>query len=278
MRQTISKYMTALAIPLLAFVIMSMGFDNAYAHKAEVIGDYNIEIGWDEEPPIQGIGNSIELVVAHATESEKQKAAAEDADDEDMAHDDDHDETNSEDNDESHMEHDAADSSETTHDEHESTDEHDDMESSHAEDEHDAADKNGAVKEDHDHEGGISGLEDTIQITITLDEHTSTVIMSETEIDGIYHGKFTPSSPGHPVAHLSGMIHETEIDLDMHPEEVELLSMLAPLKQIGHGIEPNDVQCKAGLELYMRVHEDSAICASSDLGERLMTLGVVDYF
>jgi len=243
--RTNSKYIPALTIPLLAFVIMSMGFDNVYAHKAEIIGDYKIEIGWDDEPPIQGINNSIELVVTYATESEKQKetvAAAEDANSEDMVH-----------------------------DEHESTNEHDPMEASHTEDKHDDV-----VNEDH--QGGVPGLEDTIQITITLDEKTSTVIMSETAIDGIYHGEFTPSSSGHPVAHLSGMIHETEIDLDMHPEEVEPLSTLAPLKQIGHGIEPNDVQCKTGLELYMRVYEGSAICASSDLGERLMALGVVDYF
>ncbi|GKS67768.1 hypothetical protein YTPLAS73_13150 [Nitrosarchaeum sp.] len=278
MRKTSSKHITALTIPLLAFVIMSMGFDNAYAHKAEIIGDYKIEIGWDEEPPIQGIGNSIELVVVYATEAEKQKASAEDADSENMAHDEDHDDVSHESNDELEKEHDAIDSSETTHDKHESMDEHDDIEASHAEDEHDVADKHDAVKEDHDHKGGVSGLEDTIQMTITLNEQTSTVIMTDTMIDGIYQGAFTPSSSGHPVAHLSGMIHETEIDLDMHPEEVEPLNTLSPLKQVSHGIEPSDVQCKTGLELYMRVHEDSAICASSDLGERLIALGVVDYF
>ena len=64
----------------------------------------------------------------------------------------------------------------------------------------------------------------------------------------------------------------------MHPEEVELLSILSPLKQISHGIAASDVQCKEGLELFMRTHEDSAICASSDLGQRLMELGVVDYY
>lgn len=243
-----------------------MGFGNAYAHKAEVIGDYKIEIGWDEEPPIQGIGNLIELVVTHATESDKQKAAAEDSD-KNMTHGD-HNAMISEDDEDSQG---STDNSETTHDERKPMSEHNGTEASHMEDEHDAT-------EEHDHDGGISGLANTIQIAVTLDEKTSTLILSETAIDGIYQGKFTPSSPGYPVVHLSGMIHDTKVDLDMHPEEVESLNTLSPLKQIEHGVEPSNVQCKTGLELFMRVHEDSAICASSDLGERLMALGVVDYF
>ena len=222
-------------------------------------------------PPIQGISNFIELVVAHATNAEKQKAVAEDADNEDMTYDDGHDAMNLENKDESHKEHGTADSSEITHNK-QSMNEHDDMNASYMEEEHDA------VKEDRDHKVGVSGLEDTIQITVTLDEQTSIVIMTKTMIDGIYHGTFTPSSSGHPVVHLSGMIYETEVDLDMHPEGVEPLNILSPLKQISYGIEPNDVQCKTRLELYMRVNEGSAICASSDLGERLMALGVVDYF
>jgi hypothetical protein len=132
--------------------------------------------------------------------------------------------------------------------------------------------------EDTDHEGGISGLDDTINVTITLDGKTSMLSMVETEIGGIYHGEFTPHSAGFPVIHLSGMINNSKIELDMHPEEVESISVLPPLKQIDSGIEPSEVQCKEGLELFMRVHEDSSICVSSELGQRLMELGVATHF
>jgi hypothetical protein len=74
------------------------------------------------------------------------------------------------------------------------------------------------------------------------------------------------------------MIHDSRVDLNMHPEEVELLSILSPLKQVSLGIDPSDVQCREGLELFMRTHEDSAICASDELGQQLMELGVVDYY
>ena len=222
-----------ITIPLLVFVIASMSFGNAYAHKADVVGDYKIEIGWDKEPPIQGIENSIELVVTHATEEDKKNAEEMDAamdmaSDADMTHDEDH--------------------ADMTHD------------------------------EDHHDEEGIAGLENTLSVSVTLDGQTSTIDVMATSVDGIYQGKFTPSSSGYPIVHLSGMIHETDVDLDMHPEEVEALSTLPPLKQINSGIDPSDVQCKEGLELFMRTHDDSAICASNELGLRLMELGVVDYF
>ena len=236
--KTHPKSITAMTMSLLALVIVTMSFGNAYAHTMEVVGDYKIEIGWDEEPPIQGIENSIELVITHATEADKAQAEEMDAmaDEDHMAHDEDM-------ADEDHMAHDE-----------------------------DMAD------EDHDHEGGISGLEDTIQVTVTLDDTTNTISLSTTEVDGIYQAQFTPSASGHPVVHLSGTIHETELDLDMHPESVESLNILPPLKQIAHGINPSDVECKEGLNLFMRLNEDSAICASDSLGQRLMDLGVVDYF
>ena len=208
---------------LFVFAIAIGSVSSAYAHKYQVIDEYKIEIGWDKEPPIQGIKNSIELIVTHATEAEKQKAANDSNDKMDMKHDEEHD----------HMKHD---------------------------------------------EEGVSGLDDTINVTVTLDGKTSTVTMTETEIDGIYHGEFTPHSAGFPVIHLSGMINNSKVELDMHPEEVESISILPPLKQIDIGIEPSDVQCKEGLELFMRIHEDSSICASSGLGQRLMELGVVTHF
>ena len=207
-----------------------MSTGDVFAHKAEVVGEYKIEIGWDHEPPIQGIENAIELVVTHANDEDKKQA---------------------EEIDDDHIDHDAMD------------DDHDAMDDDH---------------DEHSHEGGVAGLEETIQVTVTLDGTTNTLSMAETNVEGIYHGKFIPESAGYPVVHLSGMIHDTELGLDMHPEEVEYLSTLPPLKQINLGIEPGNVQCKEGLELFMRIHDDSAICATNDMGQRLMSFGIVDYF
>lgn len=224
-----SKLLPSVVIPFMAIMIMSMSIGNAYAHNMEVVGDYKIEIGWDQEPPIQGIENSIEFVVTHATEADRQMAEEMDKN-MDMAQSDHTDET--------------------------------DM----------------AQSDDHDHEGGISGLEDTIQITVTVSGQTTTLNMVESDLGGLYLGKFLPPDSGYPVVHISGMIEDTEVDLEMHPEEIEPLSVLPPLKQISQGIEPSEVQCKEGLQLFMRTHEESAICASNELGERLMSFGIVEYF
>ena len=233
-----AKYTIVLTIPLLAILIMSIGFGSAYAHKASVIGDYSVEIGWAQEPPIQGIANSIEFVVTYATEAEKQKAAVSDMDSMKM----------------------------------ESMD-HSSMEMDHGNDD------DGSMEMMMDHQKrGVSGLEDTIQMTVTLSEDTHTIVLSKTMTEGIYHAEFTPNRSGFPVVNISGMIHDTEINLDMHPEEVEQLSVLSPLKQMNIGVESSDVQCKEGLELFMRVHNDSAICVSSELGEQLIMRGIASYF
>ena len=240
-----AKYTIVLAIPLLAILIMSIGFGSAYAHKASVIGNYSVEIGWVQEPPIQGIANSIEFVVTYATEAEKQKAAVSDMDS---------------------MRMEGIDSMRMDHED------DDGMRMDHGNDDDD-------MKMMMDHQKrGVSGLEDTIQMTVTLSEDTHTIVLSKTMTEGIYHAEFTPNRSGFPVVNISGMIHDTEINLDMHPEEVEQLSVLSPLKQMNIGVESSEVQCKEGLELFMRVHNDSAICVSSDLGEQLIMRGIASYF
>ena len=244
-----SKYTIVLTIPLLAILIMSIGFGSAYAHKASVIGDYSVEIGWAQEPPIQGIANSIEFVVTYATEAEKQKAAVSDMDSMKM-----------EGMDHSSMKMDHG-------------NDDDGMRMDHGNDD------DGSMEMMMDHQKrGVSGLEDTIQMTVTLSEDTHTIVLSKTMTEGIYHAEFTPNRSGFPVVNISGMIHDTEINLDMHPEEVEQLSVLSPLKQMNIGVESSEVQCKEGLELFMRVHNDSAICVSSDLGEQLIMRGIASYF
>jgi hypothetical protein len=316
-----SKQITVIAIPLLAFVIMSTSYGVAYAHTMDVAGDYKLEIGWDDEPPIQGIENAIEVVITHATEADKKQAeemrkmmgmdsqmnmgsmnmaqssmsgyeekiipilgqfdskkiTSSDAinqiakiiDSEKPS-----DYTGKEiksliaDSRSGIMTSDDAiyamigmlGTELPTETNHEQTMTHTDR------------------THNEDQEEGISGLEDTIQVAVTLHGQTSTLNVDKTNVGGIYQAKFMPPSPGFTVVHISGMIHDTKVNLDMHPEEIESLSILSPLKQVEHGIDPSNVQCKKGLELFMRTYEDSAICVSSDLGQKLMELGVADYF
>jgi hypothetical protein len=322
-----SKNLTSIVIPLLAFVIMSMSTGNAYAHTMDVAGDYKIEIGWDEEPPIQGIKNSIELVITHATEEDKKNAEEMRA--MMMGNDmnnqmsmgstdvDSYDEkiipilnkfdTNkitassavsqiSQIINELNLEDDfgkeiaslIADVNSgimTNEDvvfalidmlgtelpkETNSMPAMGNMDMEH--------DETMSVEKDHGDEEGIPGLEKTVNVAVTLAGQTTSLKMDKTQVDGIYLGEFTPKSTGFPVVHISGMIHDTEVDLDMHPEEIESLSILPPLKQIKLGIDPSDVQCKEGLQLFMRTHVESAICASDALGQRLMEMGIVDFY
>lgn len=44
---------------------------SAYAHKSQTIGDYTIEVGWDQEPPIVGQSNAIVVNVSMASADEK---------------------------------------------------------------------------------------------------------------------------------------------------------------------------------------------------------------
>lgn len=39
---------------------------NAYAHKEQIIGNYKIEAGWKEEPPVVGESNAVEVLVSSA--------------------------------------------------------------------------------------------------------------------------------------------------------------------------------------------------------------------
>lgn len=241
-----SKRLTVVVFPFLAVMIMSMSLGTAYAHKMDVVGDYKVEIGWDQEPPIQGIKNALTFVVTPATEMDRQMAEAMD-----MVM-----------GEEGNMGQNETMASDQNMGQNETM----------------TSDQNMGHEDDHDLGGGISGLEDTVKITITLGDQTTTLNLAPTDLEGIYLGEFVAESSGYPVAHISGMIKDTKIDLDMHPDQVEPLSVLPPLKQISLGINPGEVQCKEGLKLFKRLNADSSICASDALGERLMGFGVVDYF
>ncbi|MFQ5476933.1 MAG: hypothetical protein ACE5DT_07890, partial [Nitrosopumilus sp.] len=69
-----------------------------------------------------------------------------------------------------------------------------------------------------------------------------------------------------------------EVDVQMHPEKVEPLNTISPLKQMKNGIDPAYVMCKEGLDLFMRTGDGSAVCIGPQLSEKLMSLGIIDYF
>lgn len=356
---------------VLAITISMAG--NAYAHKSEVVGDYKIEVGWKDEPPIAGIENAIEVVVSHATEFDKAQSASEE-----HTHSHGDESMNMTSNEESmNMEGDMSNdkTAEQLHDEavelekqkkyaeaaelhheagnklhdeaedlenegkyaeaaelhHEAADhhhmaavdleqigeyadaaEHHDMAAEH----HDmaAADlekvgksdeaqehRDEAVEhkklaeldrekskephdtnmehEDHESGEGISDLSNSLNVWVTIgDAKTKLSLVESTEFPGVYYAKYLPINSGFPVVDVHGTIKMTEVDVQMHPEEIEPLSTLPPLKQMKYGINPGDVECKEGLNLFMRTVDGSAVCIGPQLTERLMSLEIIDYF
>jgi hypothetical protein len=50
-----------------------LGIDNAYAHKAMIVGDYKLDVGWKTEPPIANESNQIEIIFSIASDFDKQR-------------------------------------------------------------------------------------------------------------------------------------------------------------------------------------------------------------
>ena len=61
---------------LLAFVIFIgfSGFDQVHGHKAQIIGDYKLDVGWKNEPPIANDPNAVEIEITIASDFDKQRS------------------------------------------------------------------------------------------------------------------------------------------------------------------------------------------------------------
>ena len=61
---------------LLAFVIFIgfSGFDQVHGHKAQIIGDYKLDVGWKNEPPIANEPNAVEIEITIASDFDKQRS------------------------------------------------------------------------------------------------------------------------------------------------------------------------------------------------------------
>lgn len=101
----------------------------------------------------------------------------------------------------------------TDHDKMEHTDEemsHDKMEH----EEHDEA--------EHEHGKGVTGLASELDVTITLNNEKTTLVMIEDEgMPGLYKADYTPAASGFPIVHFFTEIDGEPIEVDFHPEKVK---------------------------------------------------------
>ncbi|PIN97151.1 MAG: peptidase [Nitrosopumilales archaeon CG15_BIG_FIL_POST_REV_8_21_14_020_33_23] len=58
---------------LLVFVLATGLVGSASAHKALIIGDYKMDVGWKKEPPIANEPNAIEIEISIASDFDKQR-------------------------------------------------------------------------------------------------------------------------------------------------------------------------------------------------------------
>ncbi|NJK78313.1 MAG: hypothetical protein HC944_06485, partial [Nanoarchaeota archaeon] len=58
---------------LLVFVLATGSIASASAHKALIIGDYKMDVGWKKEPPIANEPNAVEIEISIASDFDKQR-------------------------------------------------------------------------------------------------------------------------------------------------------------------------------------------------------------
>jgi hypothetical protein len=184
-------------VALLAVVVLSLSLmTNAYAHKAQVVGDYKIEVGWKNEPPIVGKKNAIEILVTKATSSDK-KSSNHDHD----SHD-----------------HDAK-KTKTTKTSYDESSSNIKLVSTSKDKEHKHDTK---TTKSTKKSAGMTGLSKTLEADVTLNGKKSFLkLVEDKQHKGTYHGTYTPNSVGYPTVHVVGKIKNTPVEITFHPEKVE---------------------------------------------------------
>lgn len=185
-------------LAVLAVFALSVGLiGNAYAHKAQTVGDYNMEVGWKIEPPISGKKNAIEVTITQASSSDKK---------------------NTKDN---HMDHDSMDTK--SMDSKTKDPKTNNSKSTKETKEHSHVEKTPSKHSHGTKTTGISGLSKTIEVDITLNgKKTLLKLVEDKKNKGTYHGAFTPDAEGQPLVHAVGKIKKTPVEVTFHPEKVEL--------------------------------------------------------
>jgi hypothetical protein len=171
---------------MVVFFVATGLVGNAFAHKSQVIGDYDIEVGWIKEPPVAGKKNAIEIVIVKASSADKKA---------------------------SHDSHDQKDSKKT---EKKTTEKKKATHSDHK------SDKKTTAKKTHSHKTGVKGLAKVLEVDVTLnDKKTTLTIKEDPKKTGTYTGEYTPEGEGHPTVHIYAKIKTKEIEGTFHPEKVE---------------------------------------------------------
>ena len=181
-------------LALLAVVVLSVGLmTNAYAHKSHVVGNYKMEVGWKNEPPIVGKKNAIEITVTKASSTDKKSS--------------------------DHGSHDEAEkTTKTSYDESSAKIMLVSSSKSGSENKHNEKSHTHSAKKS----SGISGLSKTLEADVTLNGKKTFLKLTEDKKNkGTYYGQFTPDSEGHPTVHVVGKIKKTPVELTFHPEKVE---------------------------------------------------------
>jgi hypothetical protein len=178
-------------LAIVTALILSLGLiSSVYAHKSEMVGNYKIEVGWKNEPPIMGKKNAIEITITKATAADKK-----------LKHD--HD---------SHVAKKKLTTTKTFFDETSQTI----KEVSTKDKEH----KHNAKKTTKP-ATGISGLSKMLEVDVTLNgKKTFLKLIEDKKNKGTYYGTYTPDSEGFPTVHIVGKIKNTPIETTFHPEKV----------------------------------------------------------
>lgn len=179
-------------LAVLAVFALSVGLiGNAYAHKAQTVGAYNLEVGWKTEPPIAGKKNAIEITITQASSSDKKNAK------------------------DNPLDHDSMDSK--TKDV-----KANDSKSTKETKEHKHTEKTTLKHSYVTKAAGISGLSKTLEVDVTLNgKKTFLKLVEDKKNKGTYHGTFTPDAEGQPLVHVVGKIKKTPVEITLHPEKVE---------------------------------------------------------
>jgi predicted secreted protein with PEFG-CTERM motif len=183
-------------LALFSVLILSISLvGSASAHKSQVIGDYLVEVGWKQEPPIVGMDNAISVGISPATPADKSNSDK-------MGK-----------NSENHnkMSNDTMDHGAMTSDTG-----------------HDHADK------DLGPENGIAGLAKSLDVSVSLNGKKTNLTMNEdADIAGLYIGKYTPTEVGYPSVQIFTKINSTTIEGTFHPEEIKYGSILKSISSDG---------------------------------------------
>ena len=314
-------------IPGILLLVISIGMvANAYAHTLEVVGDYKIEVGWENEPPVKGLDNAITFEVGIASDYDKAQAEAEDAAMEglDQAGMDHYEEGGMNMTDmaggTAEQEHQMAldlekqgkfaDAAEHHH--MAATDLEKDGDYAGAAEQHNMAaddlekagkhteaiehqhmatkdlamvgtnvehgsEMNNIAHNDHEEEHDLTtvrGLLNNFKAEVTLAGTTTPLkLVEDPKFPGVYHADFTPSAEGFPMVQIVGTLAGEDVDITFHPEKIEGLSILPPLKQIKEGISPKNVECKSDYILLLRTSSNASVCVHPDTGTKLVEMG-----